>query len=25
MEGFLPEIAWLDDGETLTYLRNAVE
>ncbi|WP_420145445.1 conjugal transfer protein TrbE [Sphingobium sp.] len=24
MEGFLPEIAWLDDGETLTYLHSTI-
>ncbi|MDR3514012.1 MAG: conjugal transfer protein TrbE [Caulobacteraceae bacterium] len=24
VEGFMPEVAWLDDGETLTYLHSAV-
>lgn len=24
LEGFLPEISWLDDGETLTYLHSTV-
>ncbi|WOJ88424.1 conjugal transfer protein TrbE [Methylocapsa polymorpha] len=24
VEGFMPEIGWLDDGETLTYLHSAV-
>ena len=24
VEGFMPEVAWLDDGETLTYLHSTV-
>lgn len=24
VEGFMPEVAWLDDGETLTYLRSTM-
>jgi type IV secretion system protein TrbE len=24
IDGFVPEVAWLDDGETLTYLHNCV-